>query len=387
MRDPDFTLTAGPTTVFPGVLAALGRPVTNHYDPSFLERFRRTEAKVGQVFGTDNEIILLQGEAMLGLEAAVRSLVRPGMPVLNLVSGIYGHLMGLWLQSFGAQVHELRVPYDEVVDPDEVGGFLDQHPEIELLCVVHCETPSATLNDCSRIGPIARAHGVLTLVDCVSSFAGMPMEPDSWQLDICVGGPQKCLGAQPGLTLMAVSPQAWAAIERNPHAPRDSYLSLLDWHDRWHGKGQFPYTPSVSDMYGIEAACDLFLEEGREAVYARHEAAARACRAGVVAMGLKLWAAREDIMSASVTAVALPPGIDQGAVCDHARANYGVMISDSEGAGNLVRIAHMGPTASAMHPVVGLAALGRSLADLGVSVSIGDGVDAALAETRRNSHE
>jgi pyridoxamine---pyruvate transaminase len=383
MRDPDFTLTAGPTTVFPAVLAALGRPVTNHYDPSFLERFRRTEAKVGQIFGTDDEVILLQGEAMLGLEAAVRSLVRPGMPVLNLVSGIYGHGMGLWLQSFGAQVHELRVPYDEVVDPEEVGGFLDEHPEIELLCVVHCETPSATLNDCSRIGPIARAHGVLTLVDCVSSFAGMPVEPDAWQLDICVGGPQKCLGAQPGLTLMTVSPQAWAAIERNPHAPRDSYLSLLDWHDRWHGKGQFPYTPSVSDMYGIDAACDLFLEEGREAVYARHEAAARACRAGVVAMGLRLWAAREDIMSASVTAVALPSGTDQAAVCGHARANYGVMISDSEGAGSLVRIAHMGPTASAMHPVVGLAALGRSLADLGVPVSIGDGIDAALAETRR----
>lgn len=383
MRDPDFTLTAGPTTVFPAVLATLSMPVINHNDPAFQERFRRTEAKVGQIFGTDNEIILLQGEAMLGLEAAVRSLVRPGIPVLNLVSGIYGHGMGLWLQSLGAEVHELRSSYDDVVDPDEVGRFLDEHPEIELLCVVHCETPSATLSDCSRIGPIARAHGVLTLVDCVSSFAGMPVEPDAWQLDVCVGGPQKCLGAQPGITLMAVSPQAWAAIERNPHAPRDSYLSLLDWHDRWHGKGQFPYTPSVSDMYGIEAACDLFFEEGRDAVYARHDAAARACRAGVVAMGLRLWAAREDIMSACVTAIALPAGVDQAAVCDHVRANYGVMISDSEGAGNLVRIGHMGPTASALHPIVGLAALGRSLADLGVPVRIGDGLDAALAETRR----
>ena len=141
MRDPDFTLTGGPTTVYPRVLAALGKPVTHHYDPSFLECFRRTEAKVGQVFGTGNEIILLQGEALLGLEAAARSLVRPGMPVLNLVSGIYGHGMGLWLKSFGAQVHELSVPYDEVADPEEVGVFLDAHPEIELLCVVHCETP------------------------------------------------------------------------------------------------------------------------------------------------------------------------------------------------------------------------------------------------------
>ncbi|MFY9867200.1 MAG: hypothetical protein WAK58_25640, partial [Trebonia sp.] len=151
-------------------------------------------------------------------------------------------------------------------------------------------------------------------------------------------------------------------------------------------KGQFPYTPSVSDVYGVEAACDLFLEEGREAVYARHESAARACRAGFVAMGLRLWPAREAIMSASVTAIAVPDGLDQAAVCDHVRARYGVMISDSEGAGNLVRIGHMGPTASAFHPVVGLAALGRSLADLGAGVRIGDGLDAALAvlaESRR----
>jgi pyridoxamine---pyruvate transaminase len=61
------------------------------------------------------------------------------------------------------------------------------------------------------------------------------------------------------------------------------------------------------------------------------------------------------------------------------RARYDVLISGSDGAGNLVRIGHMGLAASAFHPIVGLAALGRSLADLGVEVRIGDGVDAALA--------
>ena len=386
MRDPEFTLTAGPAVFSPRVLAALGQPVTHYYDPVFLERFRRTEAKVGQVFRTANEIILLQGEAVGGLEAAARSLVRPGMGVLNLVSGVYGHGMSLWLKSFGAQLHELSVPYDEAIDPDEVGAYLDEHPEIELLCVVHCETPSGTLNDCSRIGPIARAHGALTLVDCVASLGGMPVDPDGWQLDVCVAAPQKCLGGTPGLSLIAVSPQAWAAIEGNPLAPRDSFLSLLDWRDRWHGHGRFPHTPSVSDIYGLEAACDVFLEEGREAVFERHETAARACRAGIAAMGLRPWPAREAIMSACVTAVAVPDGLDQAAVCDHVRARYGVMISGSEGAGNLVRIGHMGPTASAFHPVVGLAALGRSLADLGADVRIGDGVEAALAvlaESRR----
>jgi pyridoxamine---pyruvate transaminase len=62
----------------------------------------------------------------------------------------------------------------------------------------------------------------------------------------------------------------------------------------------------------------------------------------------------------------------------HVREKYGVMISSGQGAGNLVRIGHMGPTARGLHPVVGVAALGRSLADLGAQVQIGEGVEAAL---------
>jgi len=379
LREPDFTLAAGPTTASARTLAALGSPVTYHYDPVFLDAFRRTEAKVGRVFGTRSEIILMQGEAVLGLEAAARSLVRPGMPVLNLVSGVFGKGMGYWLKGFGAELHELEVPYDDAVDPAAVAEFLDAHPEIELLCAVHSETPSGTFHDCAAIGPVARAHGVLTLIDCVSSLGGMSVDPDAWQLDVCVAGPQKCLGGPPGMSLLAVSPQAWTAIERNPAAPRASFLSLLDWRDQWHGQGQFPYTPSVSDIRGLEAACDQVLEEGVSASIARHAAAAAACRDGVTAMGLQLWPRSEAITASCVTAVRIPGDLDHQAVRDHARARYGVMLSGGQGAGNLVRIGHMGPTASGLHPVIGLMALGRSLADLGVPVATGAGVDAALA--------
>src|SRR5262249_18164998 len=145
MRDPDFTLAAGPTAAAARTLAALGSPIPYHYDPAFLEAFRRTEAKVGRVFRTDNEIILMQGEAVLGLEAAARSLVRPGMPVLNLVSGVFGKGMGYWLKDFGAELHELEVPYNDSVDPEDVERYLADHPAIDAVTVVHSETPSCTL--------------------------------------------------------------------------------------------------------------------------------------------------------------------------------------------------------------------------------------------------
>ena len=379
MHEPDFTLSAGPTMVSARTLAAMGSPVTYHYDPVFLARFRETERKVAQIFGTASEVILMQGEAVLGLEAAARALVRPGMPVLNLVSGIFGKGMGYWLKDFGAELHELEVPYNDAVDPADVERFLDEHPEIELLTVVHSETPSGTLNDVSQIGPIAKAHGVLTLVDCVSSVGGIEFRPDEWKLDLCVAGPQKCLAGPPGMSLVCISDDAWKAIERNPTAPRASFLSLLDWREQWHGSGKFPFTPSVVEVHGVEAACDELLKEGVEASIARHDLSARACRAGVRAMGLEPWPRTDEISAACVTAITVPDGLTDEQVRAHARERYGVMISGGQGAGNLVRIGHMGPTARSLHPIVGLTAVGRTLADLGSPVAIGEGVEAAVA--------
>ena len=117
MRDPDFTLSAGPTMAPPRVLAAQGAPITYHYDPAFLEAFRRTERKVAELYRTQQDILLMQGEAVLGLEAAARSLVKPGTAVLNLVSGVFGKGMGYWLADFGAALHELEVAYNDSVDP------------------------------------------------------------------------------------------------------------------------------------------------------------------------------------------------------------------------------------------------------------------------------
>ena len=378
MREPDFTLSAGPAMASAKTLAALGSPITYHYDPAFLEQFRRTERKVAEILGTRSDVILMQGEAVLGLEAAARALVRPGMACLNLVSGVFGKGMGYWLKDFGAELHELEVPYHDAIDPADVEQALHERPEIELVAVVHSETPSGTLNPVAEIGPIAKAHGALTLVDCVSSVGGMPFRADEWQLDVCVAGPQKCLAGPPGMSLMSVNDDAWQAIADNPAAPRASFLSLLDWKEQWLGEGKFPYTPSVVDVHGVEAACDELLEEGLEASFARHDQAARACRAGVRAMGLDLWPKSDEISSACVTAVTVPNGRTDTQVRDHMRERYGVMISGGQGAGNLVRIGHMGPTARSLYSLVGLAALGRSLADLGVSLQIADGLDAAL---------
>ena len=85
---------------------------------------------------------------------------------------------------------------------------------------------------------------------------------------------------------MAVSDRAWKHMEANPKAPRASVLSLLDWKEAWSQDKPFPFTPSVAEMNGLDAAIDQYLEEGPETGLASPCPDRRACRAGIKAMGL-----------------------------------------------------------------------------------------------------
>jgi pyridoxamine---pyruvate transaminase len=106
-----------------------------------------------------------------------------------------------------------------------------------------------------------------------------------------------------------------------------------------------------------------------------------ACRAGVQAMGLSLWAAQERFASPTATAVRIPPGVDAAALLKAVRANYGVLFSSGSGEteGKLVLIGHMGPNARPIYAIVAVAALGGALASIGHTVDVGAGVKAAMA--------
>jgi pyridoxamine--pyruvate transaminase len=381
-RQAEFNYAGGPAASWGIAREGLGRPMPFEYEPIYLERYEKVERQVADVFGTKGDGVRMMGEAVLGLEAATKGLVQPRMKCLNLVSGIFGKWFGDWLRALEAEVIAIEVPWNEAIDAAAVERALKADPDIKIVSLVHSETPSGTLNPMAQIGPIARAAGALVITDAVSAFAGTPIKQDEWGLDITVGGTHKCLGGSPGLALVAVSDRAWAAMADNPSAPRGSYLSLLDWKSTWlDGRKQFPYITSVAEINGLEAALDRLFDEGLEASYASHRMAADASRAGVRAMGLKLWVPDDSIASHAATCITTPDGISNAEVIDHVHSNYGVQISDGEHANMkaaVFRIGHMGPAATSLHPVVALSALGKGLRDFGVDVTIGAGVEAAL---------
>jgi pyridoxamine--pyruvate transaminase len=203
--DPAFNLTGGPSGATAATLAALGRPILHHLDPAFGAFYQRTAELLQQAFGTRESPVILPGEAVVGLEAAAASLIGPEDVVLNLVSGIYGRGYGEWARRYAREVVEVEVPYDSSVPPASVADVMRGRPDITVVSVVHCETPTGTVNDLDAISAVVAEHGALLIVDAVSSFGGIRCDFTSWQAGLVVTAPQKCLAGTPGLSLLHTS--------------------------------------------------------------------------------------------------------------------------------------------------------------------------------------
>ncbi len=380
LRDPVAILSAGPVSAYPAVSRAMSRPLPYDYDIAFQEFYEALARKTARALRASEPALILHCEPAPGIEAAAASLIGPDDLVLNLVSGVYGAGFTHWARRHAREVVEVVVPFNEAVDPERVADALRQRPETKLVSVVHHDTPSGTINPIREIGTIVREHGALLLVDAVSSFAGMDIHPDDCSADVFITGPGKCLGGAPGLTIMAVSPRAWAQIRANPNAPRASVLSLSDWENSWRAGEPFPFTPSIAEVNGLDAAIDLYFDEGPEAVWERHALTARACRAGVRALGLQLWPAREEIASPTTTALRIPDSVTSTDILAATRDSLGVVLSDGRGEtrGKLLRIGHMGSTAEPLYAVIAVTALAVALRRLGVRCDAGRAVEAVM---------
>ncbi|MEU8462910.1 aminotransferase class V-fold PLP-dependent enzyme [Streptomyces sp. NPDC029003] len=327
------------------------------------EHFASIERGVARLLGTRHDVVITQGEALLPLEGCIRSGARPGSTALNIVTGPYGTTFGNWLRDAGANVVDLAVPFDTAVDGEQVAQALAAHPEIDFVSLVHAEAATGNTNPVAEIGEAVRAHGALFMLDAVASVGAEPLLPDAWGVDLCVIGAQKAMGGPAGVSAVSVSDRAWERFARNPAAPRRSYLSLLDWKERWidGGRTALPHAPAQLEMLGLEACLDRIAAEGPAAVLERHARAARATRAGAAALGVAPWVG--EAAQAAPVATTLRVAEASAVVAKALAAQPQAPLAAGGGAlaGEMVRVNHYGPAASPEAVATALRALASAL--------------------------
>lgn len=281
--------------------------------PLSAARFASIEDRVARLLRTTQDVVIMQGEALLPLEGAIRATAGPGTTALNVVTGPYGQTFGDWLRDCGAAVIDLAVPFHTAVTAGQIREAFAAHPEIDFVSLVHAEAATGNTNPVAEIGEAVRAHGALFYLDAVASIGAEPVLPDAWGVDLCVIGAQKAMGGPAGVSAVSVSERAWARMAANPRAPRRSYLSLLDWKQRWldGGRAALPHAPAQLEMLALEACVERIEAVGLETLTARHAAAAAATRAGALALGGGLEPYVHDAAQAAPVATTLraPSGV------------------------------------------------------------------------------
>ncbi|OON74052.1 pyridoxal-phosphate-dependent aminotransferase family protein [Streptomyces tsukubensis] len=345
--------------------------------PLTASHFANIERRVAALLSTDQDVVIMQGEALLPLEGCIRGVAGPDTTALNVITGPYGQTFGDWLRDCGATVYDLAVPFRTAVTAQQVREALAERPEIDFVSLVHAEAATGNTNPVAEIGEVVRAHGALFMVDAVASVGAEPLLPKAWGVDLCVIGAQKALGGPAGVSAVTVSDRAWERLAANPYAPRKSYLSLLDWKHRWidTGRRALPHAPAQLEMLALEASVEQFEKEGAETVTARHASAASATRAGALALGGGVAPYVHEARDAAPVATTLrvPEGTDASEVVARALTAEPALPLVAGGgvlAKEMIRVNHYGPAATRGVVRASVAALGGALAELGVTVDL-----------------
>lgn len=362
-------MSAGPTQVSEEVLAARSRPFPNpDEDPDFVEDYHDLCGQISELLGNrTHETLILGGEGILGLEAAVASLTEPGDRVLVLDNGVFGAGFADFVRLYGGEAVLYSCPYDRPIDPKALRSYLEQDHSFKYATLVHCDTPSALSNDIAALCPLLKQFGLLTLVDAVASMFGTPLDVN-WGIDLVCGASQKVLSAPPGLCFVTISPAAWSIMQERQVPLASFYANLLQFR-RYYADKWFPYTMPASDIAGLAVAvARIAADTGREA---RHASLARACRTALQSGGLQLYPTTG--FSNTVTAFVVPDGLNTREILEELRQTHHILLSGSFGpfAEKLIRIGHMGENAQQLPLQETLDALENTLKQLGFPCETG----------------
>ncbi len=344
--DTGLLLIPGPVPLHPRVLEELAKPALPHYGDAWIQAFAETqdlmrflwEAPKGRVFP-------LVGPGHAGLEALAFTFLRPGDRVVVLDNGFFGQRMAEVLAT-----HRLRV---DVVDSEWGTGFDAGNLQKALakptkaVALIHNETSTGVTNPLDEVVELAHAKDAFVLVDAVSSLGGISVPAGRLRIDAAFSASQKCLAAPAGISPVLVAPSLWEATD--PKSVDGWYLNLFTWDKyqrEWGDWHPTPTTISSNLFYAVHRAMTLVREEGLPARFARHARAAARLRDGLTDLGFRA-VATPDLVSATVTCMRPPAGVDANGLVRGLKEKHNIFISGGLGPlrGQTIRVGTMGTQA------------------------------------------
>ncbi len=368
-----YLLAPGPTPVPPEALLAMAMPIIHHRAPDFLPVLESAKKGLQWLYQTKNDVLILCATGTGGMDGTVTNFLSPGDDVLVVNGGKFGERWTKICQAYGMKVEELMVEWGYAVKAEQVEAALKKNPKIKAVFIQANETSTGVYHDVKSVAAVVKKTDALFVVDAISALVAHDIRTDEWGIDVMIGGSQKGVMLPPGLAFVSVSDKAWKMADA-AKTPK-FYFNFKKERENL-AKNQTLFTSPVTLIIGLNAAIKMLQDEGLENVLKRHDKLARATRAGVAAIGLKLFP--KESPSNALTAIEAPAGVDGQAIYKDLRVKYGITGAGGQDKlkGKIFRIAHLG-YADTFDVITAMAGIEMVLKGLGHPVKLGTGVGAA----------
>ena len=274
------------------------------------KEFERIMFELGQelvrvVHGDLNEYtaVLFCGSGTICIDSCINSLVPANKKILVINNGAYSQRAVDVCEYYHLDYVNLKLSNLEPVDVTQVEKVLDSDKDISVVYVCHHETGTGILNPISEIGEVAHKHGAIIIVDTISSYAMIPINLNTDNLDFIMGSAQKGLMSMTGLSFVIGKTDLIEASKDYP--TRSYYTNLYMQYDFIKRKGEMHFTPPVQTIYATRQAMKEYWEIGETAKWERHQRVWNAICDGIESLGLELLIPREK-QSRLVVAVKYP---------------------------------------------------------------------------------
>ena len=342
----------GPSDAHPRVLKAMSTPLIGHLDPEFVTIMDEVKSMVQETFITKNHLtFVVSAPGSAGMETCLVNLLEPGDEAIICINGVFGGRMADIAERCGATVHKIEKEWGTVVSVEDVKQALNNCPKPKLVALVHAETSTGALQPLKEISDLVHNAGGLLMVDAVTSYCGVELKVDEWNIDAIYTGTQKCLSAPPGLSPVSFSERAVKALENRKTKVQSWFLDLSLVKNYWGGaKRAYHHTAPVSSVYALRESLRLVLEEGLENRWKRHHEVHQVLKSKLEQLGFR-YLVDEKYRLPNLNSVFLPEGNDEAAIRNKLLQEYNIEVGGGLGdfAGKIWRIGIMGESCTLNH--------------------------------------
>jgi len=278
--------TPGPVYVSERILREMSKPNDTHRSRPYEEMHKQAVEGLQKLLYTNNNCLIFTSSASGIMEACMRNLVKDEEKGLVLSIGAFGdrwHQIGL---SNGKNIVKESVEWGKALTPQFIRTLLESD-NYSVIFLQSNETSTGVYNPLEKIIPIIKKYDVLVCVDATSSLAGVKLEVDKLNIDVCLGSVQKCLALPPGLAVCSISDDA---IEKASQVKdRGYYLDFLTLLKK-NEVNQTPTTPPIPQIRSLVAQLAYIVtNEGLTNRFQRHQQLGEKTRSWVDNLGLKMF--------------------------------------------------------------------------------------------------